>query len=247
MKTTIVIHPDFEQYREEIMTLPVRFEREGETITAARNIIKTMSLRGIPVNVKSFKKPHLLNRLAYAYIRPSKAERSYKYAELLLANRIATPQPIAYIIRQNLFGILQSYYISLQQEFDFEFRALRIQNPPDMEQILREFTRFTHHFHSCGIYFIDHSPGNTLIHRAGNHYDFYLVDLNRIKFMHIDPFTGLHNFYRLNATDGMIDIIADEYAHLTNSNPQQMAAQLKEWTHDHDQKVMERNRRKGRR
>lgn len=239
------INPEFQHLKNEIQALPERFKNEGEVLEKDRNVIKIISVDGIPMNVKSFKIPNPINRLAYAYVRPSKAERSYKYAELLLKRGIGTPKPIAYIICKNLLGISHSYYISLQQEHDFLFRDLKLQNPPEMEQILREFTRFTHHFHTQGIYFIDHSPGNTLIKKTGQHYDFYLVDLNRIKFMPIDPLTGLKNFYRLNATDTMIDIIADEYAHLTSSDAQEMTRLLKAWTHAHDAKVLERKRKKG--
>ena len=40
--------------------------------------------------------------------------------------------------------------------------------------------------------------------------------------MTIPPLVGLKNFYRLNATDDMIDIIADEYARLTHSDAMEM-------------------------
>ena len=244
MKDIVIIHPEFERYKQDILNIPSRFEHEGKTIAKERNVIKILSMGGIDLNVKSFKIPHIINRIAYAYIRPSKAERSYKYANLLLEKGVNTPQPVAYIIRRNLLGINRSYYISRQEKFDFEFRALRTMDQPDLEKILREFTRFTYHFHCQGIYFIDHSPGNTLIRKEGDHYVFSLVDLNRIKFMDIDPMTGLHNFYRLNATDDMIDIIADEYALLTHSNSLLMRQQLKSWTHKHDEEVIKRQKRK---
>lgn len=239
------INPTFKHLQEDILTLPERFKEEGKVLEKDRNVIKILNVKGIDVNVKSFKVPNLINRFAYAYIRPSKAERSYKYAKLLLEKQIGTPTPIAYMIQRNWFGITHSYYISLQQEYDFLFRDLKILQPDHLEQILREFTRFTYHFHTQGIYFIDHSPGNTLIKKVNDHYEFYLVDLNRIKFMNIDPLTGLKNFYRLNATDKMIEIIAHEYALLTHSDPENMTSLLKEWTHTHDAKVLERKRRKG--
>ena len=104
---------------------------------------------------------------------------------------------------------------------------------------LREY-----HFHTQSIYFIDHSPGNTLIRREGERVHFMLVDLNRIKFMTISPLVGLKNFYRLNATDDMIDIIADEYARLTHSDAMEMTRLLKEWTHAHDEQVFKRKAKK---
>lgn len=245
MMTTFEINPAFEHLKNDILSLPERFKNEGQVLEKDRNIIKILDLNGINVNVKLFKLPNLINRFVYANFRLSKAERSFKYASLLLEKNIGTPQPIAYIIQKNWFGITHSYYISRQQQYDFLFRDLKIHPPHDLEEILREFTHFTYHFHTQGIYFIDHSPGNTLIQKVNNHYKFYLVDLNRIKFMKIDPLTGLKNFYRLNATDEMIDIIAHEYASLTHSNPKKMSLLLKEWTHKHDARVLERKRRKG--
>lgn len=58
--------------------------------------------------------------------------------------------------------------------------------------------------------------------------------------MTISPLVGLKNFYRLNATDDMIDIIADEYARLTHSDAMEMTRLLKEWTHAHDEQVLKR-------
>lgn len=42
----------------------------------------------------------------------------------------------------------------------------------------------------------------------------------------------------------MIDIIADEYARLTNSDSAEMTRLLKEWTHDHDERVRRRKEKK---
>jgi hypothetical protein len=57
--------------------------------------------------------------------------------------------------------------------------------------------------HEAKINFLDHSPGNTLIIKKDNgDYDFYLVDLNRMK------------FEVLSKT--MIEVIALKYAELSN-------------------------------
>ena len=54
----------------------------------------------------------------------------------------------------------------------------------------------------------------------------------------------LKNFYRLNADDGMIGIIADEYARLTGGDSGEMSVLLKKWTHEHDAKVLKRKQKK---
>lgn len=241
------INPKYKSLKKAILDIPRRFEVEGEIIEDNRNVIKILDVEGVRVNVKSFKKPNVINQFAYAYIRKGKALRSFEYANLFRGKGIGTPEPVACIVYRNLWGVTRSYYISLQVDYDYLFRDLRTKRPADMEFILREFARFTYHFHSQGIYFVDHSPGNTLIKRIGEGIEFNLVDLNRVKFMQIPPLVGLKNFYRLNATDDMIDIIADEYARLTHSDPREMTRLLKEWTHAHDERVRKRKEKKSKR
>ncbi len=235
-----LVNPRYKFLEKAILDIPRRFDLEGEVIEDNRNVIKILEIGGERFNVKSFKKPNVINQFAYAYIRKGKAQRSFEFANILLERGVSTPDPVAYIIYRNLFGVTRSFYISRQVEYDYVFRDLREKRPADLEFILREFTRFTYHFHTQSIYFIDHSPGNTLIKRDGTQVHFMLVDLNRIKFMKISPLVGLKNFYRLHATDDMIDVIADEYAKLTHSDGVEMTRLLKEWTHAHDARVAER-------
>ena len=238
------INPKYKSLEKAILDIPRRFDQEGEVIDNKRNVIKILDVEGERFNVKSFKKPNIINQFAYAYVRKGKAQRSFEYANILLERGVGTPEPIAYIVYRNVFGVTRSFYISQQEEYDYTFRDLREKHPADLETILREFTRFTYHFHTQSIYFIDHSPGNTLIRREGNQFHFMLVDLNRIKLMTISPLVGLKNFYRLHATDDMIDVIADEYARLTHSDAMEMTRLLKEWTHAHDEQVRKRKAKK---
>ena len=86
---------------------------------------------------------------------------------------------------------------------------------------------------------------SNLIDMGEKGYDFYLVDLNRIKITKISPLRGLRNFYRLQADEAMSDVIADEYAALTKQDPQLMSELLKRWTKEHDLRVQKRKLRKG--
>lgn len=232
------INPKYICLKDEILSIPGRFEQEGEVIHAFRNVIKIITVGGIKMNVKSFKVPHFINRFVYAHLRKSKAERSFEYGNRLLALGVNNPEPVACIIFRTLAGINKSYYISLQQDYDFTFEGMARQHPQDMEAILKAFTHFTFDFHSKGVYFVDHSPANTLIKRMpdGTYY-FSLVDLNRIKFEKISPYSGLRNFYRLHTTDDMIRIIANEYAELWHADKEDMVRQLEVWTHAHNESV----------
>lgn len=78
-----------------------------------------MTLDDLQINVKSFKRPHILNRFIYAWFRKSMAERSYGNALRLLGMGIGTPAPIAYLVYKNAKGVNRSYYISIQQPCDY--------------------------------------------------------------------------------------------------------------------------------
>jgi hypothetical protein len=227
-----------------LLALPASFERLGRLVKRGRNEIREIEVGGTRLNVKSFKRPNPVNRLVYAYLRPSKASRSYRYALRLAALGIGTPDPVAYIVHRERGGVTRSFYISRQVDFDHEFRDLREARPPGMDDLLRAFTRFTYEMHRHSIYFLDHSPGNTLIAREGDAWRFYLVDLNRMRFRRVSPRAGLRNFCRLNADERMIEVIAGEYARLTGSDPGRMTRLLSRWTRRHDDRVRRRKERR---
>lgn len=183
-----------------------------------RNIIKLFDLNGEKINIKSFKIPNFINKIAYKYFRKSKAKRSFEYATLLLHKGIGTPKPLAYFEKLNWLGLKDSYYVSEHLDCDLTYRELvEIPDYPDHENILRQFTRFSFNLHECGIEFLDHSPGNTLIKQVSEkQYDFFLVDLNRMKFhdtMNIDQ--RMNNLKRLTPNKEMIVIMSNEYAQLS--------------------------------
>ena len=93
----IVINPAYAVLKSFITKIPVLFEQEGELVYIARNQLRHYSVEGYDVIVKRYKQPHLINRIAYTYFRPSKAKRAYEYAFKLLKLGINSPAPIAYI------------------------------------------------------------------------------------------------------------------------------------------------------
>jgi len=187
-----------------------------------RNSIKRFDIEGENINVKAFKVPNVLNSLVYKYIRPSKAKRSFEYANKLIKADILTPFPIAYIENTTVSGLKTSYYISQHVDYDFDFRDL-IHNPkfPDRETILQQFTEFTFKLHENNINFLDHSPGNTLVVKNENSYDFYLIDLNRMRFESMSFDKRMHNFRRLWLSKTMVKIMSKTYSELYNKTYQE--------------------------
>nr|WP_245940275.1 lipopolysaccharide kinase InaA family protein [Seonamhaeicola aphaedonensis] len=184
-----------------------------------RNIIKIVNVDGVNLNIKSFKIPNIFNQIAYKFFRKSKAQRSFEYAKKLIELEVGTPKPIAYFEYESLFLFNKSFYVSEQLDYDFTYRELTHDfNIPDYDKILRLFTRFTFSLHEKGIHFLDHSPGNTLIKKNGDKYDFYLVDLNRMNFGAMDFETRIKNFARLTKHKSMVEVMSDEYAKCSNVN-----------------------------
>ena len=178
-----------------------------------RNTIKILNIDGINVNIKAFKIPNIFNQIAYRFFRKSKAQRSFEYAKKLIELGIGSPKPLAFFEFNTLLLFKKSFYLSEQVDCDLTYRELITDlNYPNYETILRAFTRFTYLLHERGIQFLDHSPGNTLIKKNGNHYDFYLVDLNRMNFGELDFETRIKNFSRLTMYKSMVEIMSDEYA-----------------------------------
>lgn len=201
-----------------------------------RNKIKLFELEGKTINIKSFKIPHLINKITYKYFRKSKARRSFEYATTLLEKGIGTPQPIAYFENYDFIGLKDSYYVSEHLQCDLTYRELvEIPDFPDNDNILRQFTRFSFDLHEKGIEFLDHSPGNTLIKKTteGN-YDFFLVDLNRMNFHDSMDFDSrMKNLSHLTPKNEMIAVMSNEYSKLY---PAQTEAEIfeKMWFYTND-------------
>ena len=204
--------------KEDIFSLVTNFDAlDDPNAFGSRNKIKAINLNDKPLCIKSFKRPNVINRIAYTFFRKSKAERSYNFAHRLLSLGIGTPEPIAFFEFKKYGLINKSFYISEQLDSDLTYRDLTKNfDYPDYENILRAFTRFTNELHNKGVLFLDHSPGNTLIKKVGNQYHFFLVDLNRMRFKQLSFEERINNYRKLTIHSSMVEIMSDELSKITN-------------------------------
>ncbi len=211
------------------------FDNQGQVLVKGqRNTIKLFPENNFIVNIKSFKRPNIVNKFVYRFFRKSKAERSYEYALMLQENHIGTPNPIGYFEKSGIFTFKESYYACEHLQYDLTYRELVDTDYPDTENILRQFTQFTFKMHEKGIEFLDHSPGNTLIKNAGNgKYDFFLVDLNRMKFhSKMDFQTRMKNLSKISPKEEMVAVMSNEYAKLSGENEAQVFAAMWKYTQE---------------
>lgn len=212
-----------------------------------RNIIKLFDLNGKTINIKSFKIPNLINKIAYRYFRKSKARRSFEYATILLEKGIGTPEPIAFQENFNFLGLKNSYYVSEHLAVDLTYRELvEIPDYPDRENILRQFTKFSFDLHEKGIEFLDHSPGNTLIKKnIEGRYDFFLVDLNRMEFHKSMSFEmRMKNLCRLTPLKEMVAVMSNEYAKFYPEQEEKIFDTLWKYTADFQEQFYRKKRLK---
>lgn len=218
-------------YEKELLVKILKnFDKIGEyVVPPGRNEIKRVVVNEKKflktINIKKFKKPNFISNIIYKYTKGSKAKRSFEYAKKLLEKNIGTPEPIAYFDK---FGKDErDYYISEDLKYDFTCREIFW--PEDYEKVkteewykkieekrekvIRQFAKFSYNLHEKGIQFEDYSPGNVLIVEKNENFEFYIVDLNRMKFdVKMNIKSRMKNVSRMMEDENLAKIFCNEYA-----------------------------------
>ena len=239
------VAPEFRELELWVKQLQIHFANSGDTIFKSRNEVKVFKVGNFLLNVKAFRIPNPINRIVYVYLRGSKAARSFQNARKFFALDIPTPQAVGFVDFIEGGILTNSYYISIHHHYDYTLRdALKFQvNLRD--EILRQWVRFTYlKLHKNGIFHLDYSPGNTLITPNEGHYEFSIVDLNRLEFGAVNFEKGLSNFCRLEADHKALNLIGTEYALLRGEDPNQGARSLVDIVGEHDIKTKRLEHRK---
>lgn len=207
----IVINPKYERLREWIIRLPETFTQQGEVIYDARNQIRLMQHDGYSLCVKRFRKPNLINRVAYTYFRAPKAERAYENAIRLQEAGIGTPEPVAYILCDR--GLIkESYLITIQSRLAHTFYDFRDGETAGKEDLIRAFAHYAASLHNAGVLHKDFSPGNILYGKEDGKWTFEIVDINRMRFGQVAVREGCNNLCRLWGKSDFFEILSPVYA-----------------------------------
>ncbi|RNC84894.1 MAG: Kdo domain containing protein [Winogradskyella sp.] len=234
------------EFNDKLFDFVSNFKSQGQVfVDGDRNVIKTKQIEGVVVNVKSFRVPNVVNKIAYRFFRKSKAQRSFEYAQYLEQHDIGTPKPFGYFENKDIATFKESFYASEHLEVDLTYRDLTFDfNYPNWEAILRAFTRFTYSLHQKDIHFLDHSPGNTLIELNDGDYKFYLVDLNRMKFGPMDFSTRMKNLSKLTIHESMVKIMSNEYAKVSGEDEDKVFSTMWKETQDFQERFHKKRRLK---
>lgn len=211
----VYVNPQYSNLKEFMTVFPIHWEEGqiGKVIYQGRNELREIEKDGISIVVKSFQKPNIINQIVYGIFRPSKAKRSYQYAERMLKEGIGTPTPVAYYTERNGLLFNKSYYACLKSECNHTYTELIKGDYPGQEKILKAIAQVAAQMHNLGFIHKDFSRGNILFEeQPDGSVKIEIIDLNRIRFQKIDMVKGCKNFERLPGNPEMLRIMADEYA-----------------------------------
>ncbi|WP_221389957.1 lipopolysaccharide kinase InaA family protein [Dyadobacter sp. NIV53] len=215
------ISNEFSDLKEFILKLPDTFDNMGSVIVNNRNIVKKVDTGQGTIIIKSFKGMYFFNRLAYSFLRKSKAERSYINSGILNDRGILTPPNVGWLDCYH-WGLLgQSYYISAYSPY----KTLKVVLKENMHNeafktiIYDHLLTFIVKLHSLDLYHNDFSLTNILVIPTSDGYEFSIVDLNRVRFEKITFRKGLGNFHKLEIPVEDMNKLIRAYAVRSGESP----------------------------
>ena len=211
----IVINPTYEALRARLST-PEELVHSGTLIHKGRNELYVTEVEGVRLCIKCFGFSNRLKRFIYRYLRSSKGERAWQNSMRLRAAGFATPEPVAYIQENSIWGIERSYYICLYQEGKTLYQWGE-QSLETIREGVMNLAHFAAGLHDARLLLCDFTPGNILLSPQG----FVLVDTNRMRFKPVSVREGLRNMAGLWLSPEAASLLARTYGALRDANPEQ--------------------------
>ncbi len=199
-----------------ILNIVDTFKSSDNYLHDARNQIKLIAYEDKGLVVKSFKIPHIINKIIYTFLRPSKAKKSF--VNSLKIGQFA-PSAVGYIEFKKYGLIDQSYFVAENFKYDWTIRKpLTNSNFPEKKAVFEAYALFVYQLHENNILHLDLSPGNVLVKKSQTGYEFKIVDINRMKFQALSLDDRLKNFEKLWAKDDDMTTMAKAYAKISNQD-----------------------------
>lgn len=233
-----------DKYKTLLENIQEYFIQTNHSIWDKRNKIKIVSFRNKEIAVKSFKIPHIINKIAYTLWRPSKAQRSYENS---LRIREFVPKPIGYSEFKKWGLLNESYFLSENYIYDFTIREVLTDTSfLDKENIFIQFAAFTYALHQKNIHHLDYSPGNILIKKLSDDtYEFKVIDVNRMQFKSLSKEDRVKGFSKLWAKDEDLVQIVQAYAKISDLEENKAVNLALKASHRHKNKKNFKKRLKG--
>lgn len=223
----IVIHPKYRTSSDFITQIPEIFDKSGDTIYRGRNIVKRFIYDNNEWIIKRYKRPNIIQQIAYTFFKKSKAERAYLYAEKLLSAGIATPEGIAYI-EEKKYGLIRDCYFISTSCPDPAVYPFLVETANYDRELANTLVAFFVQLHSKGILHGDPNLNNILYHknRKGD-FSFSVIDTNRSIFKSsLTTQDCLDNLKRVTHRRDLLQYITEQYAKLREWDAQDCVARV---------------------
>lgn len=214
MKQTIrqlVLDEDYADLREFLASLPETFQTTGDVLHAGRNTLRRYVVNGKTVVVKRFKRPNLVQRLAYTFFEPSKAERAFRFAGELRSRGFDTPHEVGFLELKRGALLCDSYFVCLWSADASLFHYL--QRADFDRRVATALGQYLAQLHERGVLHGDLNLGNILYRPlADGTYHFSLIDTNRSHFHQPSKEECLQNLLRMTYDRPLMAFVVAEYA-----------------------------------
>ncbi len=187
------------------------FATSGTEVYRGRNLVKTFGVQGTELVVKRYKRPNLVQRVAYTFFEKGKAERAYLFASMLLDRGFDTPVGVAFVETRRHGLMLDSYFVSTSCTLPPLSSLLR---RPDFDRrAAKDLAEYVVRLHEKGVLHGDLNLTNILYDESpSGHYSFVLIDTNRSRFCQPTRHDCLANLMRLSHDRPLLSFIARSYA-----------------------------------
>lgn len=245
MSIKFKLNPKYTSFEHHLLNIKEHFINSDKSIHKARNELRIAEINGEQTVIKSFKIPHIINRIVYAYFRDSKAKKSYENSMELISRGVNTPAPIGYLENYK-FGLFNtSYYLCIYEPYDYTIRDALHHKAENYEEILKAFAQFTYELHQKGVWHVDYTPGNILVRKQGDSYQFLIVDVNRMDFRDIKSNEGIKGFNKLWAKENDMRLMMHKYCVLAGIDENEAIEIAIRQAINHQSKVNLKKRLKG--
>lgn len=177
-----------------------------------RNTVEDVTVDGLHMVVKIFKKPTEFNRVVYSFLRPTKAKRSYEYSLRLISLGVDVPEPVGYVEKKKGLFFHTGCYVCVYTDFkpvtDFLGKDV---NDPQTKAFIDAFADYAASFHSQGLIHNDFNIDNILYKVVDGKYRFQLIDLNRVQFHNRSLMRCAKDISNIHFAPEMMQAIIERY------------------------------------
>lgn len=207
----ITVSNDFRRYHDFIRSLPETFDCSGTLLYRERNTVKSFVTDGTTLVVKRYKRPNIVQRVAYTFFKKSKAERAYIFARMLRDRGISTPREAAYIEMRDGIMMSDSYFVS--ESCTLPALSTLLRRPDFDRSVAGSLAEFLVRLHERGVLHGDLNLTNILYDmQPDGRCTFTLIDTNRSEFKQPTHADCIENLKRLTHDEALMTYVISQYA-----------------------------------